>query len=181
MASILGRFPRWAQIVPVYGVIAFILYAWTLLWFFWKLPGWLFMLSVGNILGALAYALATNLAESLLVLSGVLALAWILPGRWFRDVFVARGAALCMAGLAYAMFLADRFKNKTDYPELPLAAWTVPLALSAIALIVYLCGCFGMARKVLEGVADRATIFVYILVPASMISLLVILVHNLSR
>jgi hypothetical protein len=181
MSSILKRFPGWTQIVPVYAVIAFILYAWTLLWFFWKLPGWLFFLNVGNILSALAYALATNLAESLVVLGGVLILAWILPGRWFRDLFVARGAALCIAGLGYMMFLADQFKNKIDYPKLPLAAWSVPLALIAIALIVYGCGRIGVVRKVLEAIADRATIFVYILVPASLISLIVILVHAVTR
>jgi hypothetical protein len=162
-------------------VIAFILYTWTLLWFFWKLPGWLFFLNVGNILSALAYVLATNLAESLLVLGAVLALAWLLPGRWFRDVFVARGAALCMAGLGYMMFLADRFKDKINYPELPLAAWTVPVALVAVALVAYAGGRIAPVRKVLEAVADRATIFVYLLVPASLVSLVVILIHALTR
>lgn len=181
MSRLLKRFPGWTQILPVYAVIAFILYAWTLLWFFWKLPGWLFFLNVGNILSALAYALATNLVESLLVIGGVVAVAWVLPGRWFRDVFVARGAALCIAGLGYMMFLADRFKRKIDYPELPLAAWTVPVALLAILLVAYAAGRIGPVRRLLEAIADRATIFVYILVPASLVSLLVILIHAITR
>ncbi len=181
MASILGRFPRWAQIVPVYGVIAFILYAWTLMWFFWKLPGWMFFLGIGNILSALAYALATNLAESLIVLASVVGLAWVLPGRWFRDVFVARGAALGIAGLGYMMFLTYEFRDKMAYPKLDLPSWTVPAALAAIALVVYACGRFGVVRGVLEAIADRATIFVYILVPASLLSVVVILIHSLPR
>ncbi len=181
MLTILERFPRWRQILPVYAVIAFIVYAWTLLWFFWKLPGWMFFLGIGNIVSALAYALVVNLAESLLVLGAVLGLAWVLPSRWFRDVFVARGAALCIAGLGYLMFLADRFKDKMSYPALPLAAWTVPAALAALALVVYLCGRFGVVRKALEGIADSATIFLYILVPASLLSLIVILFNSLSR
>jgi hypothetical protein len=179
MASILRRFPRWAQIIPVYAVIAFIVYAWTLLWFFWKLPSWLYFLSIGDILNALAYALAVNLTESLLALGAVLALAWALPGRWFRDLFVSRGAALSMGMLVYLMFLADRFKDKSAYPKLPLSAWTVPVALALIALLAYGGGRFALARKVLEAVAERATIFVYILLPASVLSLIVILIHSL--
>lgn len=181
MSYFLKRFPARAQVLPVYAVIAFILYAWTLLWFFWKLPGWMFFLSAGNILDALVYALAVNLVESLLVLGGVLALAWVLPGRWFRDVFVARGAALGIAGLGYLMFLAYEFRDKMSYPKLDLPAWSVPLALVAIALVVYACGRFGVVRRVLEAIADRATIFVYILVPISLLSMLVILIHSLPR
>ena len=181
MSRLLKRFPGWAQILPVYAVIALIVYAWTLLWFFWRVPGWLAYLNVGDILGTLVYLFATNLAESLVVLGGVLALAAILPGRWFRDVFVPRGVSLCIAGLGYLMFLADRFKNKINYPALPLAAWTVPVALLAIAVIVYACGRFAAVRRVLEAVADRATIFVYILVPLSILSLAVILINSVTR
>ena len=99
MSSILKRFPTRAQILPVYAVIAFIVYAWALLWFFWKLPGWLYFLNIDSIFSALTYVLATNLLESVVVLCGPLALAVVLPSRWFRDVFVARGSSLCIAGL----------------------------------------------------------------------------------
>lgn len=181
MSRILQRFPDRTQILPVYAVAAFIVYAWALLWFFWKVPGWLYYLSVGDVLAALTYVLATNLAESLLVLCAPLILAAILPKRWFRDVFVARGASLCIAGLGYAMFLADTFKSKIDYPALSLHAWTVPVVLIAIALLVYACGRISLVRRVLEVIADRATIFVYILVPASLLSLVAISVRSLVR
>lgn len=181
MSSILKRFPTRAQILPVYAVIAFIVYAWALLWFFWKLPGWLYFLNIDSIFSALTYVLATNLLESVVVLCGPLALAVVLPSRWFRDVFVARGSSLCIAGLGYMMFLADRFKDKIAYPALPLAAWTVPVALALIALAVYLGGRIPAVRWLLEAAADRVTIFVFILVPASVLSVIAICIRLVVR
>ena len=130
---------------------------------------------------ALTYVLATNLLESVVVLCGPLALAVVLPSRWFRDVFVARGSSLCIAGLGYLMFLADRFKDKIAYPALPLAAWTVPVALALIALAVYLGGRIPVVRRLLEAAADRVTIFVFILVPASILSVIAICIRLVVR
>lgn len=179
MNSFLKRLPTWAQIIPVYAVIVLVIYTWTILWFFWKVPSWLFYLNTGEILTMLAYSLATNLAESLLVLCGPLFLAFILPRKWFQDVFVARGAAICLAGLGYMIFLANQFQTKEDYPTLSLEPWSFVLALVGIALLVYLSGRISLLKKVLELVADRVTIFVYILLPLSIISLVVVLVRSL--
>jgi hypothetical protein len=86
-------------------VIVLFVYGWTIIWFFWRLPGWVFFLSASEILMAAAYALATNLVESLAVLVLPLLLSLILPKTWFRNAFVARGAALVLALVAYMIFL----------------------------------------------------------------------------
>jgi hypothetical protein len=177
--TLLQRIPSRAQLLPVYGVIVLILYSWTLLWFFWKVPAWLYYLNAGDMLMALAYSLATNFAESLVVLCAPLILALALPRRWFYDVFVARGAALAIAGLGYLMFLAYQFKEKSAYPALSLQAWTILLAAALIAMVVYLFGRIAVLRKALEVIADRVAIFPYILVPLSIVSLLVVLVRSL--
>jgi hypothetical protein len=178
MPKYFNKFPTWQQIVPVYAVIVLIIYTWTILWFFWKLPSWTFFLNVGEMLTMLAYSLATNFAESLLVLCGSIFLGIVLPRKWFADVFVSRGAALSLAGLGYMIFLADQFRNKDDYPTVYLQIWSVALALALIALIVYLCGRIALIRRILESVADRATIFVYILLPLSIVSVVVVLIRS---
>ncbi len=174
MSTFLRRLPSWAQIIPVYGVIVIIIYTWTLLWFFWKVPSWLYFLNAGEILVILAYSLATNFAESLLVLCGSLFLALVLPRKWFYDVFIARGATLSIAGLGYMIYLANQFTNKNAYPTISLQAWTVLVALAGIAVLVYLSGRISLLRKILEVVADRVAIFVYVLAPLSIISLIVV-------
>jgi hypothetical protein len=179
MTAFFRRIPGWPQIIPVYGVIVLMVYTWTLLWFFWKVPSWLFFLNAGEILTSLAYVLATNFTESLLVVCGPLFLALVLPKKWFHDVFIARGASLSMAGLGYMMFLANQFRNNSDYPSASLHPWTVALAAAGIGVLVYLCGQIALLRKIVEAVADRVSIFVFILTPLGIISLLVVLVRSL--
>lgn len=173
------RLPSLAQILPVYAVIMLMVYTWTLLWFFWKVPSWLFFMNAGDILSVLPYLLATNLAESLVVLCGPLFLSLVLPKTWFHDVFVGRGAALSIAVLGYMMYLANQFKNKSDYPTLSLQLWSVLLALAGIAVLGYLFGQFRVLRRIIELISDRVTIFVYIFVPLSILSVLVIIVRSL--
>ena len=156
-------------------MIVLIVYGWTIIWFFWRLPGWLFFLSAPEILMAAAYALATNLAESIAILCLPLLLSLILPKDWLRDVFVARGAALAVALLGYAIFLTYQFQLKSDYPSLPKPAWQLILPALAIPLVFYLPGKIKLLRKILEGLADRATIFLYVMLPVSILSVLVIL------
>jgi hypothetical protein len=175
--AIFKRIPVWGQIAPVYAVIVLTVYAWTLAWFFWKLPSWLFYLNAGEIGIAFAYSLATNFVESLAVLCGPLALCLALPRAWFLDRFVARGAAFALSGLGYMMYLAFQFKTKDDYPSLTLKPWSFALAIAIILFIVFLAGRLSLLRKILEVVADRAIIFLYISVPLSLISLAVILVR----
>ncbi len=179
MSTIFRRMPSWSQIIPVYGVIVIMIYAWTLLWFFWKVPSWLYFLNVGEILTELAYSLATNFLESLLVLLGPVLLALLLPRKWFYDVFIARGTSLCIAGLAYMMFLANQFNDKTGYPSASLEVRTLLLVAAGIAVLVYICGRIALVRKILEAVADRISIFVYILAPLSILSLLIVVVRSL--
>lgn len=179
MTTFLRRIPGWPQIIPVYGVIVLMVYTWTLLWFFWKVSSWLFFLNAGEILTSLAYVLATNFAESLVVVCGPLFLTLVLPKKWFHDVFIARGASLSILGLGYMMFLAEQFQNKSDYPSTSLHAWTVALAAAGISVVVYLCGQIGLLRKIIEVIADRVAIFVYILTPLSVISLLVVAARSL--
>lgn len=180
ISAILRRLPSWAQIIAVYSVIAIIIYTWTLFWFFWKVPSWLFFLHAGEILTALAYSLTVNFAESLVVLCGPLFLSLVLPRRWFHDVFMARGTAFSIAGLGYLILLANQFTDKNAYPTLWLQAWTVLLAAIIIAALAYLGGRIALLRKILEVVADRFSIFAYILVPLSMVSLLVVLFRSVA-
>lgn len=179
MSRYFSRLPTWAQIAPVYAVIVLIVYSWTILWFFWRMPGWLYYLNAGEILMAYAYSMATNFVESLVVLSGLLILGIALPKKWFCDVFVARGAALVMAGLGYMMYLGDQFKNTVDFPKLALQAWTVAVAVVGILLIVFLAGRISIIRRVLELLADRATVFLFISIPLSTLAMLVIVARSL--
>ncbi len=162
----------------MYAVIVLMVYTWTIMWFFWKLPSWLFFMNAGEILITFLYSVATNFVESLLVLCAPVFLCLILPRKWFYDLFVSRGAALVIAGLGYMMYLAFQFQGKNDYPSINLKAWSLALAFALLMLIVFLAGKINVSRKILEVVADRATIFLYLTIPVSIISVFVVLFHS---
>ncbi len=169
--------PSRAQLAQVFAVIVLMVYSWTIFWFTYKVPSWLYFLNVGEIMTVFSYSLATNLAESLLVLCGPLGLSLVLPRKWFRDMFVARGGALSIAGLAYMMYVASQFTSKDGYPSLTLKPWSVALAAVLIVALVYVVGRIGLIRRIVEVIADQATIFLYIYIPLSIIAVLIVLYH----
>ena len=173
--AIFSRFPKWTQIAALYALIVFAVYSWTLIWFFWKIPGWLYYLSIGEILTSLAYSLATNFLESLAVVLIPIFLAVVLPKKWFLDQFVARGAALILPGLGYMMYIAFQFQSKLDYPGNALNLYSFVLGL--LVILTFLVGQVRFLSKALEFLGNQATIFLYLSIPISLLSILVIIIR----
>ena len=122
-----------------------------------------------------AYLLVTNFLESLLAVCVPIVLGFILPPKWFRDSFVSRGTSLVLLGLGYFMFLAYQFQAKDDYPSVLLKAWAVALALGIIALLVFMIAKIPFLNKALGFIAERGTVFLYVYIPLSLVSLVVVL------
>lgn len=171
--AIFSRLPRWSQIAGVYSVIVLVIYSWTLLWFFWKFPSWLYFLSLWEIIKVLCYAIVTNLLESLVVMLPLLALAMALPRHWFADRFISHSVPAILLGLGYMMYLANQFQGKEDYPSGVIRL--IPLVLVVMLLAAFLGGKITPLRSAIDGFADRATIFLYIFIPLSLACLLVVL------
>lgn len=172
-----SRLPSWQQIARVYAIIVLMLYGWTMMWFLWKLPSWVGFLTVGEILAVLAYSLSINFIESAAGMSLPLLLGLVLPRSWFLDAFVARGAALMMAGLGAVMLAASQFRNRDELPSLLMGDWRTAMMLVGIGAVVFLAGRIGVLRKAIEALADRATIFLYASVPLSALSMLIVVLR----
>ena len=171
--GIFKRFPTLAQLAAVYAVIVLVIYGWTTLWFFWKFPSWLYYLSIWEIVKVFCYSITTNFLESLAMLALPVLLAVLLPKKWFLDGFISRSVTMVIMGLAYMMYLANLFQGKEDYPS--AAIQLAPIILLAILLAVFLIGKISILRKLIDGFADRAIVFLYISMPLSLLCLLVVL------
>lgn len=132
-------------------------------------------MNAGEIALVYAYLLVTNFLESLLAVCVPIVLGFILPPKWFRDSFVSRGTSLVLLGLGYFMFLAYQFQAKDDYPSVLLKARSVTLALGIIALLVILIAKIPFLNKAFGFIAERVTIFLYVYIPLSLVSLVVVL------
>jgi hypothetical protein len=175
--ALVKRLPKYAQIAPVYAVIVLMVYSWTILWFFWKLPSWLFFMSIGEIAVIFAYAMAMNFLESLCVLLIPVLLAVVLPRQWFYATFVVRGTALVLLLLGYSMFFTNQLQYEAGYPK-RLLVLTI-FAICIIAFLVYILGKIPIVCKLLEALSDGAVIFLYLSIPVSLIALVVVVYRNL--
>jgi len=172
-----NKLPRLAQAYPVYAVIVILTYGWTIYWALWKLPSWLDFLPLGEIGAIFCYLMATNLIESLLALFGVIFLSLILPRKWFRDLFVSRGSVLTASILISIMIFEYHFDKPADYfYKFPLY---FPFILLLAGILAFLAGWIRIVRNAVEVFAENAIIFLFILLPLSFLSLLVIIVRNL--
>lgn len=174
--SIIEKIPRLEDIAPVYAVIVMMIYPWTLARFFWKLSSWILFASVGDLTVFFAYMVVVNLLESILVLLVPILMSIILPQKWFYDRFKTRSISLVLFGLGYLIYLDKKLYADSPFP-LTLVRW-IPAAGVAILLLVFLIDRVGFLRRVLDELANRLTVFLYISIPISVVSLLVILIRN---
>ena len=172
---IFNRLPKLSQIASVYAVIVLVIYIWTILWSFWKLPSWLFFLSIGEILTIYAYSFATNLLESLLILCLPLGLGVILPRKWFLDVFVSRGVIVVLSVLGFAAYILTQFNSREDYPGNVIRSF--PLVLLASLVLAFLAGKVKILTRVVDFFSEQATVFLYLSIPLSLIAVSVVLVR----
>jgi hypothetical protein len=172
------RFPTLRENLQVYAVVAVPLYAWTILWLFWEVPSWLNFLTLGEILPIFAYALTTNLLESLLILAGLNIFCVVLPKHWFRDLYVARSFLFILPGLSYLMYFASLFRNEVDPPP-SLLVWLPVILVLSFAVGVFLSRHLAL-RNYVERIADRLTVFLYLIVPLSILSFVLVIVRNVG-
>jgi len=175
--NIYKRFPTLKQLAPVYSIVVVVIYSWSLLRFFWRLPSLLNYSTAGQIGVVLSYLITINLLESLSVVFIPVILSLILPQKWFSERFVTKSVLLVLLGLGYAIFIASHINTEEPFPYV-LFQWA-PLVFLLIFVLVLLLDRIPFLTRILEDLSDRFVVFLFISVPASVISLIVVLVRNI--
>lgn len=166
------------ELAPVYGIISLFVYSWTIVWFFWKLNGWLVYLNLGEIGMILIYALATNLLESLFVLSVPVLIGMVLPAPWYLDRFIARSTAWLLPGLSYLVFAAYQFEGRSKFHQSLIIQVGLPV-LILMMIFIFASIKWQRASRLLENIADRATIYIFVFLPLSVLSLMIVILRNI--
>ena len=173
-------FPPFKAILPVYALIVFLTYGWSLAVTFWKIPSWLLYMRLGDLAIAFCYIFVVNFVESAIFLIGLLGVGLILPARFLRNRFAAGGTLLAFLLPASAMLHLALYAN-ADLREafifsLPVW-WGGTFILAAIGL--WLAVRSKTFENVLTGLADRMIVFLYLFLPLTLIALLVVIGRNL--
>ncbi len=177
----IGRLPDRQSILAVYAVIVTLVYSWTLFASFYKLPSWMFYMTISQILSVYAYSFSIDLAESILALAGVLVLEFTLfLALRNKDEFQSRSILAVLVVLISSMLRLALFQTYEDIEAFlsgELTWWAVTLPLGT--LIAVFAPKNIRVRKILDGIAERAAVFLYIYLPLSFISLIVVIARNL--
>jgi hypothetical protein len=171
------RFPGWQAVTSVYAIVVLIVYGWTVYWILWKLPSWIYYLTFPEILLVVSYSMVVNLLESLAFILGVLILSYLVPKAWFTDRFCSAGSLLSILLGAVLMKFSARIQAADSFSYTPLIQIGV-LFLAAIFVAIIVTR-YRLVANLLDLVADRAKIFLYISLPVSVIALIVVAIRNL--
>ncbi len=172
------RLPGFHDILPVYAVVVFMVYGWTLFTYFRYLHYWIDFLNVSEIFAIFCYSMLADLAESLFILFVLLGICAILPPQFLKDRFVVRGtlAVICVLG-SILVFLND-FPDLNDY-LLTLLPWTAATIFVA-ALAAFVSARSGFVARAVMWLSDSMIIFLYIFMPVTALSFVVVLFRNLA-
>ena len=178
MDRLKARLPERRSIISVYAVAVFLVYGWTLLASFWKVPSWLFFLRVGEILSVYAYAFVVDFAESLILLFAVLFVGILLPKKWWNAQFTSK--AIVWISIVMGSIMLRLYTNRTpdmweDFVYNQSAWWAYTILLGLI--LTFLFSRVKWLQKGLENLADRLIVFLYIYLPVTVVSIVAIFVR----
>lgn len=164
--------------ISVYAVVALMIQAWTVAVFFQQIPAWGNFLTVPEIVAIFAYRIAESFLECILLVGLLLLISFILPASYFRNVFKIRGTMFAVSLIGLVMLFWKRFGSDpgvvmADYVQI----WTVGTLVTS-ALISGLSTRLKGVPDFAEWIADQSIIFLYILIPLSIISCIIVLLRN---
>lgn len=159
--------PRLGEILPVYATVVFFLYTWMLMHFFWKVPSWLYFLSVGEVLNLLAYSLFVNLLESIVFTLFIIGICLFIPAKLLQGKFVACGGIL---GFILLLWIAafDLMSAWIVLSKVQILAWLLCVILS-VSLFMFFVIRFPSLQKIVTNICDRFIVFLYLVIPLSLL------------
>lgn len=171
------RLPPFQTILPVYAIISFMVYGWTILVYFRYLHYWLAFLNLGEISAIFCYSMLADLVESLIIITFLLAICFILPPRFFRDMFVLRGTLFVIFVLLSISLFIILFPDLNAYSGVALP-WLFATLVGAVFFVVFVTKIHFVVRAI-TWLSDSTIIFLYVLIPVTALSLLIVLIRNI--
>ena len=179
MNKVLTRLPDRQSVIHVYGTAVFMAYSWTLLASFWKVPSWLFFLKIGEVLAVYAYSFAVNFVESVLLLTLVLFVGAILPRRWWNDRFTSSSMVWIIVVMGSMMLRLYLNRTPAEWEQFLYGQWTWWSYTLMLAFALHLVvSRLSWLQKGFEALAERLAVFLYIYLPLTLISFIVVFVRN---
>jgi len=178
MSFLSKKTPKIEHLTPLYAVIVFFVYTWSAIQFFWRIPSWLKFSSIGEIAVMYSYVIVVNLLESLSILLLVVIVFLLLPIKWGYDQYVVKSTLAVATALGLLAYWDYNVYPEKVFYELPVYNGMFFCAIEALILLIPI-NKIPFLYGMLESLAERFVIFLYITIPISVASLVVVIVRNL--
>lgn len=173
-----ARLPDKGSVLNLFATAAFLVYGWTLYASFWKIPSWIYFLRLNEIFSVYAYSFLVNFMESILLTCGLVFLGFFLSGNLWKDGFLAASVMMLILVVGSAlvhMRIYDDPNLRAGFISSQKRWWLVTFVIafgaSCIAPRV------GWLRRFLETLADRFSVFLYLYIPLTVLSLGIVIVR----
>jgi len=174
-----SRIPPLQDVLAVFSVIVFIDYSWMLYSSFYKLPAWIYSLSVGQILTVYAYAFIASLIDSLVVLMAVMVFDFAFFFL-FRNQEEIRSRTILTSVIVLIFMIARLYLyggNEDMSIFLSTKLWWYGAALFIGLPLVVALPKLPRVNEILYKISEMLSVFLYIYLPLSVISLIVVLIR----
>jgi hypothetical protein len=175
--SFLERLPKKEEIISVYGVIITILYSWAIFSSLMDLSrNWSLYFNVSDIFSLFAYIIFAAFVESLIFIAIPVFIYFIMPQPLVNGNFILYGTIITatLSGVLINLQLNIMTFNFLEY-----ALTYVILPFIASTIVILFLSRKRIVREVLEKLAERCTVFLYVYLPLSLLSIIVVVVRNL--
>jgi hypothetical protein len=179
-----ARLPTRVEAWQVLGLVAFVVFSWTIVGFFYQIPSIRLFMDFSGILAVLSYRLAFALLESILVTGVLVLLAALLPAAAFKRGFAYKAFLLILTGVV-ASLLFERYYTVGGLfysgaaPSYRPAALFAALCILMLVVLLLLVRMDLRMRRAILAIVDRISLFAYLYVPLGMVAVLVVILRIL--
>ena len=173
MIALRKKIPPLHEILALYATIVFLIYGWASITFFWKVPSWLYFLSLGEIAAILFYTFASSLLECTIILLIFLSASLVLPTKWLCNKFALRGSLI-----VYALTFWVVLFTLNSLIQLPTTIDVITFGIGMLVtsvLAILLAERFSFVQRLVITLGNRLTIFLYLWLPLGLIGILVMI------
>jgi hypothetical protein len=179
LATFRNRFASIQDLVTVFALCIALVYSWSILMFFEKLPSWLLQLKSWDIIGIFAYTQTFALLESVTVFLVLMLLGAILPARFLKEKFVAQGSMLVLLGAAWAIAVHyDEYMLIRSLTRTKFIVWSV-LCLASLGMSSLLLHRYRRVEEAIKSFTDRVTVLLYVYIPVACLSITIVVIRRI--
>lgn len=156
----------------------FLIQIWSIYNVLRAVPSWALAMDSWTLVGTIAYTQAFALIESLFILALLVLLAFILPGKFYRDRFVAQSSVALILAAAGAILAHFKGAELGIWSTRGFLVWSgIMFVLIGVASL--LLTRFDGFRRGIESLAERMQVLATVYIVIGIISVIVVIIRNI--